>query len=907
MRSGEEDGGGNPAPQSTITSVSDGDGVSGFVNVIGTAAAPDFATYSLSYRRIDETTYKTILNSTTAVTNGALGKWDTTLLENDNYVLKLEVLDTFGSFSAVEVEVSVTGNLKLGNFRLSFEDMTIPVAGIPITIVRTYDTLRADRDGDFGYGWRLEYRNTDLRTSLPKSGLEDIGIYSPFKAGAKVFLTLPGGQRQGFTFTPEIKFLPGFGPGNDLVLAFPRFTPDKGVTSQLSAGGGSLIVNEFGELYAAGGMPWNPASPDFNGYTLTNADGTRFKIDGRTGFMTSAVDLSGNRVMFSDDGVSGSAGNTRIEFRKDTSGRIRSIIDPSGNSTEYAYSASGELESTTDRDGNVTAFFYSPLRQHFLDRVVDPLGRVGIRADYDQLGRLVTTTDVSGLATRISYELNSRLVTTRNPLNQATIAEYDLLGNVVAVTHPGGGVNRYGYDSNGNLSTESDAMGNVTRYDFDRNGNLLGLTDPMGHTAYYSYSAFGNVSSITDPIGRTIHSKYDEKGRLIQFSDAAGRSVQSEFDHQGNLTRVNDPLGRTSLVSYDAAGRRLRTTDPTGAKINYQYNSVGYLSSQSTNESEVAFKYSKEGLATGLVRNGVERSVTYDAAGRVISASKTANPTGTFEYDKSDRLVAVKINGSNNFDVLVHDAVGNLVTQSNEFGSRQHEYNADSKLIKTVYSDGTTEKAEYDLAGRLTRTIDRRGGTTQYAYDAAGRRIRVVGPMGGVQSFVYDAAGQLTSSIDPDGNITQYEYDQSGLVSAIVDGTVRKTVSHYDLAGRLTSTTDAAFRTTKYEYDDADRLVLVRDPIGAETKYAYSSFGLASIVYPNGSSSTTEYDSAGRPVRFLQPNGIAEVKTYDEDGVQTSTSSGGKTVSYFYDESYQLSRLTTSDGESETYAYTTDV
>jgi hypothetical protein len=32
----------------------------------------------------------------------------------------------------------VAGDLKLGNFRLSFTDLSIPVTGIPITLTRTY-------------------------------------------------------------------------------------------------------------------------------------------------------------------------------------------------------------------------------------------------------------------------------------------------------------------------------------------------------------------------------------------------------------------------------------------------------------------------------------------------------------------------------------------------------------------------------------------------------------------------------------------------------------------------------------------------------------------------------------------------------------------------------------------------
>ena len=111
--------------------------------------------------------------------------------------------------------------------------MVIPVAGIPIEITRIYDTLQADREGDFGNGWRLEYRNTDLRVGLPESGLEDIGIHSPLRSGVKVYLNVPGQGRQGFTFNPDIRVLPGFG-GNNLVLARPRFTPDPGVTSTLA-------------------------------------------------------------------------------------------------------------------------------------------------------------------------------------------------------------------------------------------------------------------------------------------------------------------------------------------------------------------------------------------------------------------------------------------------------------------------------------------------------------------------------------------------------------------------------------------------------------------------------------------------------------------------------------------------
>src|SRR5439155_17490209 len=48
--------------------------------------------------------------------------------------------------------------LKLGQFSFSQQDLVIPVAGIPLTVVRTYNSLNLRR-GDFGYGWTYAIRS----------------------------------------------------------------------------------------------------------------------------------------------------------------------------------------------------------------------------------------------------------------------------------------------------------------------------------------------------------------------------------------------------------------------------------------------------------------------------------------------------------------------------------------------------------------------------------------------------------------------------------------------------------------------------------------------------------------------------------------------------------------------------
>jgi len=41
----------------------------------------------------------------------------------------------------------------------------VPVAGIPVTISRTYDTRRRHESLDLGYGWSVDYQNVRVHES----------------------------------------------------------------------------------------------------------------------------------------------------------------------------------------------------------------------------------------------------------------------------------------------------------------------------------------------------------------------------------------------------------------------------------------------------------------------------------------------------------------------------------------------------------------------------------------------------------------------------------------------------------------------------------------------------------------------------------------------------------------------
>jgi len=99
------------------------------------------------------------------VLNAVLGQFDPTLLLNGIYDVRLTAEDTSGNSASVTRSYEVDGGAKIGNFTLSFNDLTIPVSGIPITIVRTYDS-RKRTTGDFGAGWTLDIKDIELQESV---------------------------------------------------------------------------------------------------------------------------------------------------------------------------------------------------------------------------------------------------------------------------------------------------------------------------------------------------------------------------------------------------------------------------------------------------------------------------------------------------------------------------------------------------------------------------------------------------------------------------------------------------------------------------------------------------------------------------------------------------------------------
>jgi len=154
----------------------------------------------------------TLVTGASGGSGAALATFDTTTLPNGSYVIRLRASGSGGSSLSSGSLVTVVGENKPGRITFDITDLTVPVTGLPITIGRTYDSLERSISSDFGFGWHLSVGHPRIETDPAHN----------------VTLTLPGGKRASFAFTPRsVGGIFGF-------LLTPAFTPEAGV--QLDAG-----------------------------------------------------------------------------------------------------------------------------------------------------------------------------------------------------------------------------------------------------------------------------------------------------------------------------------------------------------------------------------------------------------------------------------------------------------------------------------------------------------------------------------------------------------------------------------------------------------------------------------------------------------------------------------------------
>jgi RHS repeat-associated protein len=819
---------------------------------------------------------------------------DPSILENGSYVVTLRAVNSGGTASASR-SIRVTGHLKLGNFNMSVTDLTVPVAGIPISVGRTYDTLRAGRDASLGFGWTLNIGDADLRVDLVDGAGTGWGGYPRFLEGTRVFVTFPGGERQGFTFHGELV--------NDFFKIYqPTFIPDAGnvyfLTVPFTEYLSKTDEDEFYAITLGGLRSYNPEDPFFGGvYDLFEPNGIQHEVSASTGRLLHVQDRNGNRLTYDFDGITSNREKApgvplEVQFERDPTGEhITAVKDPRGNYVRYGYDSQGNLVTVKDRLNRTTTYEYldgTTGPKHYLTSIIDPAGRkteVAYSTESEDLNRLKSLKDPTGATATFVYDMSNPDAVEQAAIDpesgEATTLVYDSNGNIKGTVTPTGETTTIAYES-GSLkarnapTTVTQIVGQpggsddlVTTIVYDNRGFVQESTDPEGKTSYFTFDDYGNPLTASDPIGGTVRNAYDERGNLTYTTRPLTSPTQFFYDEHGNLTqsRVQDSLGTTETdFTYDTLGRRKSTTvhKPTGdVTTTTTYDDNGNLTTS---------VYNSENNGS-TVR--VTTTYDYDTADRPLM---THTPDGTataVSYDPYTDLVAFNYDTFGKVTATHYDARGLVVETISSTGVVSRTYydkNGRVQWQTDAYVPGDDivpgTKTVYDDAGRVINTIRYQHIAIGVEYHPDSRSYIATAPTGQLDELsrtttVYDAVGRVEEAIVPNGTAaglsTQYTYDKRGLTRSITQ--------HADDG---TNTFDI---TTTTVYDNAGRAIVGIDAEGIRT--------------------TTIYDDAGRVRKTMFADNTFVEMTYDQRGRKTTDKDQlSQVTSYAYDEHGRLTSVT---------------
>ncbi len=920
-----------PAPKPTIGAVSPTDGgvVTAPVEISASFAPPSGQTivsWSVTYRRAGTTT-DSVLASGTGAPPATLATFDPTRVPNGLYAITITATASGGGVETATTNLVVDGALKLGHYVRTFRDLAVPLAGLPMEVLRSYDSL--DKNvGDFGIGWHVDVASFRVATARPLG----LGGWTQYNAQCffglcltafttslphAVAVTWPDGHQEIFDFTPD-------GGTNIFWTGSAKFTGRPGTTSTLEAlGSTGLDYFADGNLYS-GGVVYDPQR-----FRLTASNGTAYVIDRASG-LTSATDANGNTLNVSASGVVSSFGPS-ITFARDGLGRITTITGPSGQTLHYMYSVAGDLASFIDANGNPTTFTYDAM--HDMTGMSGPAGPLRSIA-YDADGRVTSLTDGAGNTTTVTNDVGARQQVITDPTGQlTTVLTYDDAGDLVVEDAIFGGVTlttTYEYDSLGRLVRQTDPLGHAVSFTYDAASNLVSLVDAAGRATRFTYDARNRPTSEIAPDGTvTAALTYDLRGNLVRQQRVDGSAYTYAHDTAGHVVTVTDPGGRVSHLTYGPSGQLASVTDPGGQVVTYTSDGSGRTTAIATAVGTTTMSYDGVGnLAHVSSANGHPWTFTYNFLGDLVTATDPASQTTSYAYDAIGRLIS-RTDRTGDVTSYVYDAAGRVTSESSSGRITTLAYDPLGRPLSLGNDDARIAYA-YDAAGRvvtetttgtptsplptvaLTLTYDPSGlplsvhgpeGTTSYAYDAAARIVAVTDANGGTFHFAYDSLGRLVGVDRPNGVSDALTYDLANqLISRVSSrggGALASAAYTYDASGRRTSLVDPT-GTHAFAYDSGGRLVSASHPVASGTPNETYSYDAVGNRLSSADSATNTYDSADRLIADA-----ALDYTYDAKGrlVRRTVRTSGATTTYTWSADDLLLAVHNPDGTTTSYRY----
>ncbi len=621
------------------------------------------------------------------------------------------------------------------------------------------------------------------------------------------------------------------------------------------------------------------------------------------------VDADGVRTAFEWDAdgqlvaVRGAAG-ALASFAYDAAGYVIRTTDASGVSTELVTDPAGRV-TATERAGARARYSFSAAGRPL--EGAEP-GEVSWRNEFDERGRLASTTDADGSQVGFTYDTCGNQVGVTSPDGERHEQDFDAVNRLVGLTLPDGSRITKTHDAEGQVVAVTDPLGRTWRRTLDVLGRTVSSIDPTGATTGWSYHPNGETATVTLPDGRRWSQEIDAVGRTVAVVGPDGGRATLRYTPGGRLAARTSPAGRTESYEYDATGRCVAVVAPSGARraltLDEQGRVTGWLDGAERGsvswgphgplggtgpQGEWSVRYGEDGAIAGFGDAHGSTELRWDRRGLLAGSVDGAGAATTYQRDARGRLRAESFPGGRRAEYR-YDRVGRLAAQSDGGVTTTFGFDAAGRNVTTRFADGRGFDTEFDDADRVIRRTGAAGQElVGYDYDAAGRLIRaraggdavgllwddndlLMARLGGADPVTVerDADGWIIATVDGVGRRVEYVRDPDGLLlDRLVDG---RSVGATDDPGDAGS-------AVPVERDLAGRVVADRS--GRVIRYDLAG-RLAEVVDGSGTTTYRYDDVTGLLAEERGPSGI-RILAYDVVGRVRSLTTGAGVTRYEYD------------------------
>jgi RHS repeat-associated protein len=380
-------------------------------------------------------------------------------------------------------------------------------------------------------------------------------------------------------------------------------------------------------------------------------------------------------------------------YEWDSNQQLTRTVDPLGHGKKFRYDEAGNRVEEEDACGNVRTTQW--LETRALPVSIFAADGSGSRFIYDErygLAKVMTGDKVSELLERDEF---GQVICRTDAIGGVTKYEYNEAGQVTAATDCSGFTTRYRYHPLGWLLTEIAPDGEETHYRYDAAGRPVALKRPENWEEKLYWNEHGLPVAHQSADGKESRFRYDEAGRLIATQNPQGDEVKREYDRRSRLVALINENGERYGFSWGADSLLLEERGLDGVATRYSYDASGRVvervfAAETSSALSHFFRYDARGLVTGRRTPDGETRFGYSAVGQLLKAA--------FHPALDKEQVSAEPEQALNF---VWDSAGRLLSETNEQGTVEYEWDALGNRIGTTLPDGRKLRNFYYGSGHL--------------------------------------------------------------------------------------------------------------------------------------------------------------------------------------------------------------